>query len=85
VEALCLAQRRQGTSFGAASANLLEGGQVPSDDVHVRVRRERVQAAPVELNPSPQEAPFFAKEENASVDELLALYTGHHPDNGVVK
>ena len=69
---------------GPPRADRLDGRQVAAHRVQVDLRVEREQPRFVELDARLEELRCRARQDDADVDELLALHARHHADHRVV-
>jgi hypothetical protein len=85
VEALALRQGGDGTGGGVSGTDTGDGFEVLADEVDVDLRPEGLEARLVEVDAGGEVALFEAEDDDARVDELLALNAGDDADDGVIK
>jgi hypothetical protein len=84
-EPLARRQEAYGARLEAACAYQASDFQVSKHSTVVETRVERSQAVGVQVHACVEEVCLSAVEHYTRVDELLALYPRHHPQQGILK
>jgi hypothetical protein len=74
-----------GTGGGVCGADLWEGIEVVANEIEVDLRPEGTEALIVDVDAGFEEALLQAEDDDASVDELFALYARDDANDCVVK
>jgi hypothetical protein len=85
VEALALAELRDGTGGGICGADSREGFEVVAYQIEIDFGPECTEPLVVDVNAGFEEALLQAKDNDASVDELFALDARDDANHCVVK